>query len=636
AINIQAQNDKLQLMARHGLDITSTEDEIRITAKKKITLNAGGSYITLDPSRIESGTVGDYNVKAAHYEYTEDKATLSPRIPVLPALIDPPRLFNEQFQIFRRGGEQIWPGIRYKITSESGQVWKGTTDSQGLTERVHTATAEKLSLSYDFEEEEEEGITLRIGLFFDGTGNNLSNAAATAQCQREDLKLFDQSELAMIFETCKAYGYDQFDGEGFAVTPDNSYGNAASNVVHLFGLYPDNTATPLTPEAEIGYVKVYIEGIGTRSGGEDDVIVGMGMGQGETGVVARVEQTPAAIMEKLRDFTASNPGTSIGRIEFDIFGFSRGAAAAHHCANELIKPGRGHFGEVLQGGQFGLLDSFDPAVDISINLIGVFDTVAAIGTIERGDLSVGNDINHGVNMYLPPGCARKVIQLRARDECCNNFSLNSVQPDHQQICLPGVHSDVGGGYVSRARERVWLIKPVVVTVLGGRPVETSPEWHRAQALAHVLIDSGLAGDGRIDVITWTDIGPAFDKDSTGRKTHLVGITLDRTVRGELALIALRVMRELGVRNGVPFDVLDDEDRRFKLPEELKPIAAEILEQALVGLDIKLNPDQERLLRGRYIHHSANWIPQSGLFVNKPTSDGVRNIYPNHPHKGYPE
>ncbi|MFP3520897.1 DUF2345 domain-containing protein, partial [Pseudomonas sp. SIMBA_077] len=55
AVSIQAQNDKLQLMARHGLDIVSTEDEIRITAKKKITLNAGGSYITLDPYCIESG-----------------------------------------------------------------------------------------------------------------------------------------------------------------------------------------------------------------------------------------------------------------------------------------------------------------------------------------------------------------------------------------------------------------------------------------------------------------------------------------------------------------------------------------------------------------------------------------------------
>ena len=58
AVSIQAQNDKLELIARHGLDITSTEDEIHITAKKKIILNAGGSYIAIDQSRIESGTQG--------------------------------------------------------------------------------------------------------------------------------------------------------------------------------------------------------------------------------------------------------------------------------------------------------------------------------------------------------------------------------------------------------------------------------------------------------------------------------------------------------------------------------------------------------------------------------------------------
>ncbi|VVN65672.1 type VI secretion system Vgr family protein [Pseudomonas fluorescens] len=67
-VSVQAQNDKIELMARHELDITSTEDEIRITAKKKITLNAGGSYITLDACCIESGTAGDYTVKAAHFE----------------------------------------------------------------------------------------------------------------------------------------------------------------------------------------------------------------------------------------------------------------------------------------------------------------------------------------------------------------------------------------------------------------------------------------------------------------------------------------------------------------------------------------------------------------------------------------
>ncbi|MGF6092797.1 DUF2345 domain-containing protein [Pseudomonas sp. 18173] len=55
AVQIQVQNDRLELLARHGLDITSTEDEIRITAKKKITLNGGGSNITLDQCCTESG-----------------------------------------------------------------------------------------------------------------------------------------------------------------------------------------------------------------------------------------------------------------------------------------------------------------------------------------------------------------------------------------------------------------------------------------------------------------------------------------------------------------------------------------------------------------------------------------------------
>ncbi|MNL21363.1 hypothetical protein D3C87_1426500 [compost metagenome] len=69
-VSVQAQNDKLELIARHGLDITSTEDEIHITAKKKIVLNGGGSYLSLDTNSIESGTAGDHKVKAAHFEHS--------------------------------------------------------------------------------------------------------------------------------------------------------------------------------------------------------------------------------------------------------------------------------------------------------------------------------------------------------------------------------------------------------------------------------------------------------------------------------------------------------------------------------------------------------------------------------------
>ncbi len=90
AVQIQAQNDRLELLARHGLDITSTEDEIRISAKQKITLNAGGSYITLDPCGIESGTQGEHLIKAVHFDY-RGPATKPLKTPELPPLDGYPR-----------------------------------------------------------------------------------------------------------------------------------------------------------------------------------------------------------------------------------------------------------------------------------------------------------------------------------------------------------------------------------------------------------------------------------------------------------------------------------------------------------------------------------------------------------------
>jgi type VI secretion system secreted protein VgrG len=75
-------------MARHGLDISSTEDEIRIVAKKKITLNAGGSYITLDEGVIESGTLGDFIVRSANFEYVQEAAKQAASLKTLPELTE--------------------------------------------------------------------------------------------------------------------------------------------------------------------------------------------------------------------------------------------------------------------------------------------------------------------------------------------------------------------------------------------------------------------------------------------------------------------------------------------------------------------------------------------------------------------
>ena len=87
-VSVQAQNDALSLMARHGLEITSTEDEVRITAKKKITLNAGGSYIVIEACSIESGTEGDCLIKAASFEYLEEPTKQVAETTSMPPLAD--------------------------------------------------------------------------------------------------------------------------------------------------------------------------------------------------------------------------------------------------------------------------------------------------------------------------------------------------------------------------------------------------------------------------------------------------------------------------------------------------------------------------------------------------------------------
>ncbi|WP_323156016.1 DUF2345 domain-containing protein, partial [Pseudomonas alvandae] len=54
----------------------------------KITLNAGGSYITLDEGLIESGTRGDFVVKSANFEYVQEAAEQAAPLKTLPELAE--------------------------------------------------------------------------------------------------------------------------------------------------------------------------------------------------------------------------------------------------------------------------------------------------------------------------------------------------------------------------------------------------------------------------------------------------------------------------------------------------------------------------------------------------------------------
>ncbi len=253
-----------------------------------------------------------------------------------------------------------------------------------LLQGPNANTVAKLVEPLEEEEEEEEleeetpvGITLRIGVFFDGTGNNLANSAVTEQCRRDDMALLDEQALGELIKTCHTHGYRDLNDGSFGRTPDNSYGNAASNVAHLFELYRDDTDEPLSADAQFAHLRVYLEGIGTTSDKSDSTIR-QGTGTGGTGVLARVKQSPSQIYEALQLLLGNNPELEIKNIEFDIFGFSRGAAAARHFANELLKPDGGLLASTLNQQTLGIASGFIWEERTSINFIGLFDTVAAI------------------------------------------------------------------------------------------------------------------------------------------------------------------------------------------------------------------------------------------------------------------
>lgn len=93
-VRIQAQNDLMELIARGEISVVSTEDRIEIIARKQVTINGGGSYITLDANGIESATQGEYRTKAGHYGRKE-KANKPEDFPnVAPETTEPSSKFS--------------------------------------------------------------------------------------------------------------------------------------------------------------------------------------------------------------------------------------------------------------------------------------------------------------------------------------------------------------------------------------------------------------------------------------------------------------------------------------------------------------------------------------------------------------
>lgn len=476
------------------------------------------------------------------------------------------------------------------------------------------------------EEEEEElpqedGITLRLGLFFDGTANNQANSESAAGCRAGELSLADAAED--IRRQCAAYGYD---GAGNA--PDNSYGNAVTNVARLYGLYPDQADQKLIETDKEVFISVYLEGIGTSSG-EEDSLYSQGTGGGSTGVLARVEQGAALIIRELRRLQEFNPDLKVRRILCDLFGFSRGAAAARHCANDLLKGPDSLLAQALPAGIDVLAEDFtwQPGRDLQLNFIGLFDTVPGIVAPLHGALDPHEARYPELNLHVRAGMARQIAQLVARDERRYNFSLLKSPHD---IVLPGSHSDIGGGYLPLAVEKLLLSRPRHSQVPRDTAAERTFAYQYSLEELRRQLPQLEPYAQQLGITVWERELPRR-RDEMPEKRVYAAIHSERKVQGELSLIYLRIMRELGVRAGIPFRPLADVSE-LRLPAELLSIHDKLQAYALgESAAPNLSAAEEALLRLRYIHLSAHWNAAKGLrdseievlFINRPTEDGRR-------------
>lgn len=410
--------------------------------------------------------------------------------------------------------------------------------------------------------EEEPRITIRASLFFDGTLNNRSNT------------------------------FERLSG---SPTFGDSYENDYSNIEKLQRYFESSSDADHS-------LSLYIEGIGTNNKTDDRFWTVAAMtGVGPAGIKDKVNIGLRRLVGRIRRLAGGN--RRIDCIYIDTFGFSRGAAAARYCIYAIMN---NYFrNRSLQN----RLTAFGYSVNrIKIHFVGLFDTVSSFGA----DLNFDNDTEE---LHLDAiSHAQRVVQLAAAEEHRKNFSLtniNSASRNGRHIYLPGVHSDIGGGYTDNAHENNLVIYQKDISALRFLEVEEKVNEEKTW-----LLNSGWYSEGQV-TDSHFDVNPI---------TLRYKITVNRLfIRNVYSRIPLHIMIRFAEEQGISFS-----NRRFiwdSIPSELGNIKLMLDEyiSSHPGTGTSQASDwyennsiEMRFLRHRYLHFSAHYTVTAGIaYPNKP-------------------
>ena len=367
---------------------------------------------------------------------------------------------------------------------------------------------EKTAITADGPEEptDEKTVSIRFCVFFDGTLNNRTNIEQrltavpdneltdeerkeaevlkkklAEQKANEDMLLakpakeLTTNEITQVkaIQKERALGtpeelYKKYrakrDKKTGEATEDNSYDSYYTNVVKMDRHV--NTDEGKTPNYQLT-LKTYIEGSGTLIK-KGDRMNGYALAMGESGVPEKVEKGMRTVLAKIR-MEQPDVKVTIKKLTLDVFGFSRGAAAARNFINDALN-GRKTVSEgtTLPSNDEttsikALLESKGYTInDVNVCFAGLYDTVSTYGLGVISDaLGITNDAANNVETLSLKAVAQaeETVHLAAADEHRFHFSLTNISSagaNGLEVFLPGVHSDIGGGYRDAVTESLIL------------------------------------------------------------------------------------------------------------------------------------------------------------------------------------
>lgn len=446
------------------------------------------------------------------------------------------------------------------------------------------------------------------GLFLDGTLNNVDNVQAY-------LKRVDDECVAPLHDNPEKLKECQ---TKLRLMLGESYANGPTNVVKLFDLYQERNIPNGTDNTVI--LKAYEPGAGTKTGASDS-LEGMATGLGDTGVPAQVQRVFSEIASQIMLAISRSPTY---QLTIDLFGFSRGAAAARHAANEILKGQAGQLGQALAAQQVGWPQS------ISIRFLGLFDTVAGIVNLSTLDFSPGNNRNSPVQLYVDPNKIEHAAHLVAQHEKRANFALNSIKntdgslpSNFREITLPGAHSDIGGGYHDVQTEDVLLHPSLDIRGSSTRWPHQTMEWDNLKALEKQIKSEGWIGEYSLPLPNGSPPTLALEEKRSAHPSPDGKVTLSlrmtRQIKGEYSRIALRLMYLLAGNAGVPLKQIPV-NKGLDIPENLNPAYLHFRNEVTVNMNDcpELPSPLASVVKQRYTHHSDHYNLLEGLLFNQIT------------------